>query len=105
MYHQLPTVRADGVDDAGDPSGARHLRNEGIVSIHAYLWEEGKRKGRKGGTGKRKGRVEEEHLELLVEEDARLLVCALHDAQRRTTGWRRERKLMGCGNRRNSASR
>jgi hypothetical protein len=61
MYHHLPTARAEGINDAGDPSGARHLRNEGIVSIHAYLWEEGKRKGREGGTGKRKGRVEEEH--------------------------------------------
>jgi hypothetical protein len=33
-----------------------------MVSIHAYwyLWDEGRRKGREGGEGKRKGRAEEE---------------------------------------------
>jgi hypothetical protein len=37
-----------------------------------------------------------------VEEDARLLVRALDDAQRRMAWWR---KLMGCGNEGKSASR
>jgi hypothetical protein len=64
------------------------------------------REGRAGGNweeeGKSGGRT---HLELLVEEDARLLVRAFDDAQRRTAGCRRERKLMGCGNERKLASR
>jgi hypothetical protein len=55
--------------------------------------------GKREEAGKSGGRT---HLELLVEEDARLLIRALDDAQWRTAGWRRERKLMGS---RKSASR
>jgi hypothetical protein len=99
MHHHLPTARADDVEDAGALFGACHLRNEGIVSIHAssYLWEEGRRKGWEVERGRREERRKNPP-ELLVEEDPRLPVGALDHAQRRTAGWRRERKLMGCGN-------
>ncbi|KAJ7832129.1 hypothetical protein B0H14DRAFT_2592221 [Mycena olivaceomarginata] len=77
--------------------GACHLRNESIVSVHAYsdLWKEGRRKGREGEKGKKGKSGGRTYLELLVEENARLLVRALDDAQRRTAGWR-ERQSMGC---------
>jgi hypothetical protein len=93
MHHHLPTARTDGVDDAGALFGASRLRNEGIVSIHAYSysWEEGRRKRRERGEGDEEGKSGgRTHLELLVEEDPRLLVRDLDDAPRRTAGWRRE---------------
>jgi phage replication-related protein YjqB (UPF0714/DUF867 family) len=75
MHHHLPAARADWVDDACALLGACHLRNERIVSIHAYssLY----RKARLGGRERRKRKeITEQEPTLKVEEDARLLVRA-----------------------------
>jgi hypothetical protein len=55
MHPHLFIAHAGGVDDAGALFGACHLRNECIVSIHAYsyLREEGRRK-EEGEKGQRK---------------------------------------------------
>ncbi|KAF8149607.1 hypothetical protein K438DRAFT_1779301 [Mycena galopus ATCC 62051] len=93
MHYHLATARADGVNDEGALFGACHLRNKGIVSIHAYLylWEERKKRGKGEEEGKSGGRT---HAVLLMEEDTCLLFRALDDAQRRTTG--RVQKLSGA---------
>jgi hypothetical protein len=56
MHLYLFITHAGGVDDAGALFGACHLRNECIVSIHAYsyLREEGRRKEEEGEKGQRK---------------------------------------------------
>jgi hypothetical protein len=78
VHWDLPTVRADGVDDAGTVFGACSLCNEGIVPAYSDLWEGGRRKRREREKGQRKGRVEEEPT---LSFWWKMLVRALADAQ------------------------
>jgi hypothetical protein len=78
VHQNLPTGRADGVDDTGTVFGACSLCNEGIVRAYSYLWEEGRRKRGEGERGPRKGRAEEEPT---LSFWWKMLVRALHEGQ------------------------